>query len=249
MSPREESIWPNSDWTLTWPIWHMLPRQERKELAQKHGYRTIGEFEEYMSLQQAVGDASTDNVLPYENQLIYGASVLSIDKQNANIPANSGSKRDIGDDDEDENSAANEQQLHHDMLQDEYSCCTSAASNDERCLRGGALLMLPEETLHRIFDFLPVDSYATLALVSPHWKNFTRTESVYKRLCERLYLNQSQRRTLHVSRFGNSYRLMLERRPRVKACGGLYVLKYAKVKKIERNMWTDVSSVPCPYSM
>ena len=30
--------------------------------------------------------------------------------------------------------------------------------------------------------------------VSPHWKHLTRTESVYKRLCERLYLNQSKRR-------------------------------------------------------
>ena len=33
-------------WQLTWPIWHMLPRDERKELANKHGYKTIGEFEE-----------------------------------------------------------------------------------------------------------------------------------------------------------------------------------------------------------
>ena len=33
-------------WELTWPIWHMLPRDERKELANRHGYKTIGEFEE-----------------------------------------------------------------------------------------------------------------------------------------------------------------------------------------------------------
>lgn len=33
-------------WELTWPIWHMLPRDERKALANKHGYKTIGAFEE-----------------------------------------------------------------------------------------------------------------------------------------------------------------------------------------------------------
>jgi len=39
---------------------------------------------------------------------------------------------------------------------------------------GGAILfMLPEETLHKVLEWLPVDSYATLALVSPHWKSFT----------------------------------------------------------------------------
>lgn len=41
-------LWHKEDegWQLTWPIWHMLPRDERKELANNHGYKTIGEFEE-----------------------------------------------------------------------------------------------------------------------------------------------------------------------------------------------------------
>lgn len=41
-------LWQKEDegWELTWPIWHMLPRDERKELANKHGYKSIGEFEE-----------------------------------------------------------------------------------------------------------------------------------------------------------------------------------------------------------
>ena len=264
---EEEPIhWPNPDWTLTWPIWHMLPRHERKELAQKHGYRTIGEFEEYMSLQQAFGDASTDNLQPYDNELVYATARAN--RGNSNSNSNHSNERlqtegattldgttkeqkprkceldDDDDDDDDDDSTANEEQTsieyEFDDSQDVLHCA-EYNSNEERCRRGGLLLVLPEESLHKIFEFLPVDAYATLALVSPHWKSFTRTEAVYQRLCERLYLNQSHRRALHVSRFGNSYRIMLERRPRVKACGGLYVLKYAKIKKIDRNMWTDVS--------
>jgi len=105
---------------------------------------------------------------------------------------------------------------------------------------GGNILILPSEILHQIFSWLPADAYGTLALVSPHWKFITRIESVYKRLCERLYLNQSKRRQLHVSRFGGSYRRMLEIRPRVRAAGGCYVLKYSKYKKIERDMFCEI---------
>ena len=68
-------------WELTWPIWHMLPRRERKELALRHGYKTIGEFEEYMSLQQAeqqssqaTGKTTRTSSSPYANALIYPES-------------------------------------------------------------------------------------------------------------------------------------------------------------------------------
>jgi hypothetical protein len=44
----EDDILVREDWALTWPIWHMLSRQERKDIAQQHGYKTIGEFEEHM---------------------------------------------------------------------------------------------------------------------------------------------------------------------------------------------------------
>ena len=44
-------------WELTWPIWHMLPRNERRAIATKHGMKSIGEFEEYMILTRAVDDS------------------------------------------------------------------------------------------------------------------------------------------------------------------------------------------------
>jgi len=245
-----EEIWlrEDSDWHLTWPIWHMLPRQERKELAQKHGYKTIGEFEEFMSLQQAVGDSSSSAsmIRSYENHLLYNSSSNNSrsadqtdhkDKEDRK-PAAKTVVTDDEDDDNDSNS-----HLEQDMrIEQEQAAAADKLPTQEWLQRGGAILVIPEETLHKIFAWLPVDTYATLALVSPHWKSFTRTEAVYKRLCERLYLNQSERKQLHVGRFQNSYRTMLERRPRVRAGGGVYILKYAKVKKIERNMWTDVST-------
>mmetsp|Transcript_7565 Transcript_7565/g.10463 ORF Transcript_7565/g.10463 Transcript_7565/m.10463 type:complete len:707 (-) Transcript_7565:856-2976(-) len=44
----------NSFLELTWPIWHMLPRDERKAIVLSHGLKSIGEFEEYMTLNKAI---------------------------------------------------------------------------------------------------------------------------------------------------------------------------------------------------
>ena len=179
-------------WELTWPIWHMLPREERRSLAHTHGYKTIGEFEEYMILQRAVGDSSN---LPYEHRLVYESSPSS--KVGAEPDKNpAAAKQPNADDDDNSVDEEPEEDFENERI----------LSSAELIKRGGKLLMLPDDMLHRVFDWLPVDTYAVIALVSPHWKFFTRTEAAYKRLCERLYLNQSKRRVLHVSRFNNSYR-------------------------------------------
>jgi F-box protein 9 len=120
---------------------------------------------------------------------------------------------------------------------------TTATDPDDRLelIRlGGLPCSLPDEVLRKVFSCLPIDDHASLALVSPHWSRFARCESLYRTLCQRVYLHQSRRKTLHVSRFGNSYRKMLEMRPRVRAGGGLYVLKYHQVIKYERDMFTEI---------
>jgi F-box protein 9 len=226
-------LWFEEDerWELTWPIWHMLPRAERKALAHSHGYKTIGEFEEYMTLQRAVGDSSDFASVPEPNP-VPAITETSATRQDT------AKQKEQDEDQEDDKSESDEE------LQDELVAQERAAAGDfsvEQLVEiGGMILMLSDDMLHRVFEWLPVDAYGTLALVSPHWGSFTRTEAVYKLLCERLYLNQSKRRQLHVSRFGNSYRTMLEMRPRVRAGGGVYIMKYARAKKIERDMWTEV---------
>lgn len=224
-------LWNRDGWSLTWPIWHLLPIHEKKELAKQHGYKTIGEFEEYMSLHQAMDDSELPKAYP--NEKIYGSvdggNRVTRSKEDAKPTAIKTADEDSESDEEsvvDEESAEAEEEL----------------SWEEMLQVGGKILMLHDEILHQVFAWLPVDTYATLSMVSPHWKHLTRTEAVYRRLCERLYLNQSKRRQLHVSRFGGSYRTMLEQRPRVRAAGGCYVMKYSQVKKIQRDMWTEVCS-------
>jgi len=228
-------VWNRDGWTLTWPIWHLLPIQERRQLAHDHGYKTIGEFEEYMSLHRAMDDSEALPSKPYPNEQAYPMVEPPIEEAKSDVPEAA-----VDDEEEDEDSDNNESQA----LENEAAAVE--LSPQELMNLGGQILMIHDEILHRIFEWLPVDAYATLARVSPHWKHLTRTEAVYRRLCERLYLNQSKRRQLHVSRFGGSYRTMLEQRPRVRAFGGVYVLKYSHVKQIQRDMWTEVSSVDVP---
>ena len=253
----------NAGWTLTWPIWHLLPHDERHSLAKQYGYKSIGEFEEYMSLQQAMGDSilptstsvsapeSASISSPKKNSSSSSSSSSSVQKPYKNedayphlnemkklsLAANE-QQEEEDDDDDDENSSSDE--IDSDQNKNSNTVDETGLTVEELMALGGKILVLPSELLHRVFTFLPVDTYGVLALVSPHWKHLTRTERVYKRLCERLYLNQSKRRQLHVNRFGGSYRRMLEIRPRVRPAGGCYVIKYAHIKKIQRDMWTEV---------
>lgn len=228
----------NKGWQLTWGIWHRLPRDEQKKIALQHGLKSIGEFEEYVSLQQAVDDSEysmTEVEITSRESPLFRHEESSTNRSDIQETGKSNDidvKFDDSDDDDDDD---DQSALKHEKFE-----LNNEMSMEELVSIGGQILLLPSEILHQIFAWLPVDTYGTLALVSPHWKFLTRTEAVYKRLCERLYLNQSKRRQLHVSRFGGSYRKMLETRPRVRAAGGCYVLKYSKIKRVERDMWCEI---------
>jgi len=226
---------------LTWGIWHRLPRHEQKIIALQHGLKSIGKFEEFVSLKQAVDDSEYSMVEVTESAKSYPDRDESINPSGSNkekeLATTTGEdnceehEEDDDDDDDDDQSENGSDESITDITNIPF---------EELMLVGGEILVLPADILHIIFSWLPVDTYGIMALVSPHWKYITRTEAVYKRLCERLYLNQSKRRQLHVSRFDGSYRRMLEIRPRVRAAGGCYVMKYSQIKIIERNMWTEI---------
>jgi F-box protein 9 len=230
----------NKGWDLTWGIWHRLPREEQKKIALQHGLKSIGEFEEFVSLQQAVDDSEYSMAEAPPTDQSSAAGSLPITPSTEPIGADKGESSKDGKDDDTSDDDDNDDNDDPSLVENPNSELSADMSTEELALIGGQILLLPSEILHQIFAWLPVDAYGTLALVSPHWKFLTRTESVYKRLCERLYLNQSKRRQLHVSRFGGSYRKMLETRPRVRAAGGCYVLKYSKFKKVERDMWCEI---------
>ncbi|KAL7473218.1 hypothetical protein ACHAXS_013634 [Conticribra weissflogii] len=247
-------------WELTWPIWHMLPRDERRAIAAQHGYHAIGDFEEYMSLTRAVGEseggdanaATEDAAVDSLASTLEGASLLNNDDSIArgregrlrlddvDFSDKLAHFQRVDDDDDDQD---DDDTLPSPTDQDETSTSTSSSTLQthlETIQRGGLPCLLPDELLHKTFSYLPVDDHASLALVSPHWSRFTRSEALYKLLCQRIYLRQSKRKTLRVSRFQNSHRRMLELRPRVRTGGGLYVLKHAEVRKIQRDMWTEI---------
>lgn len=232
----EEESWDyhqkdEQDWALTYNVWHMLPWMERKQMANRYGCKTIGEFEEFMSMKRALEEETTNNEKkqqqsnPYPNEQAYPFLKSDKSKEEEQKPA---AIQEDDDDEEDEEDSSYTASLT--VAESRATTPEEELSDDELVRVGGLFLSIPEELCHHIFAYLGVEAYAILALVSPHWKHLTRTETVYKVLCERIYLQQSKRRALHVSRFGNSYRAMLYTRPRVR--NGLYVMKYSKVSDV-----------------
>ena len=245
----------NETWELTWPIWHMLPNWERKEIASKNGFRTIGDFEEEVILSRILtegegsgagsGAGSGDYPNASGNEMDHHNGNHNHDRPELVDAENKGDKITLEQEDDDESVSS---------VEDEFQLLTLANTDNEHLKEiqtetdpytnveeGGLMVLLPDElVLHHIFPFLSTEYYAVCALVSPHWRGFTRSEIAYKEICKRCYLNQSKRKALHVARFGGSYRNMLDKRSRVKTGCGLYALKCTKIKKIVRDMWTEV---------
>lgn len=243
-------------WELTWPIWHLLPRNERHAIAAQHGYKTIGDFEEYMSLTRAVDESGGGVMVVATNSGNSGDGSGGAEGINGEVSSDAAGTLEtpdgdwhppfigkVGEGDDDSSVSSEEDNVAATDAGGTNESDANEADDDidveELIQLGGLPCIIPDEILHKAFSYLPVDDFASIALVSPHWSRFTRCESLYKSLCKRVYLIQSKRKTLQVSRFG-SYRRMLEMRPRVRTGGGLYVLKYQEVRKIERDMWTEI---------
>lgn len=262
-----------TEWQLTWPIWHMLPRDERKAIAVSHGMKTIGEFEEYMSLHKAEelsaamsvagGGPNGTQSQAYANASMYNNSNYSKNNKGEDVTAlekqfKKGLKMDSNNEDDDRKLPAKPTHSHDeedddDDSEDEILLLKAieeenqiqqqgdeTLTQEELIEQGGSLLLLPSEIHHKILSYLEVDYYSLCALVHPTWAIFTRNEQTYQILCHRLYLKQSKQKKLRVQKFRNSYWNMLMTRPRVRTGTGFYILKYRQVKKIQRDMWTEI---------
>jgi len=83
---------------------------------------------------------------------------------------------------------------------------------------------LPQVVADRILLFiLDPDTIGYLCVVSKT-SPFHPREIVYKTMCERIYLRQTQRKKMDISRWGGCYRSMLLHRPRLRT-NGIYSLR------------------------
>mmetsp|Transcript_28673 Transcript_28673/g.32968 ORF Transcript_28673/g.32968 Transcript_28673/m.32968 type:complete len:409 (-) Transcript_28673:156-1382(-) len=234
----EDTIVGNSagQWELTWPIWHLLPIRDRKEIASRHNMN-IGQFEEYMYLQNAI-ESSADKLtasLPGGNSgpTFASGSTNSFDDQ----PKKTLMLSDFEEEDEDDDCES----VYDDseVIDGKRKAIEKSENTENEYCNLGLPLTLPDEILHRIMTHLPIESYYTCALVHPSWASFTTDENAYRIMCQRCYLNQSRRKVLSLQRW-KTYKNMITHRPRVRTDGGIYIMKYAQIMKIQRDMWTEV---------
>mmetsp|Transcript_6141 Transcript_6141/g.8939 ORF Transcript_6141/g.8939 Transcript_6141/m.8939 type:complete len:367 (+) Transcript_6141:177-1277(+) len=217
-------------WELTWPIWHMLGISEKKDIAARRNM-TIGEFEEYMSLQRAtelsVEQGGEDG---YSSHRYVSASLFTEEKSDEEGKGTEEEEEEVDD------VARRKEEEYNAAL--EEGCADRPSREEMMNGHGGMVMQLPDEILYRLMSYIDVDSYGICGMVSPHWKFFTSSEMAFKLLCERCYLKQSKRKILNLERW-LSYKNMFINRPRVRL-NGVYVLKYRWVKRIQRDMWTEI---------
>ena len=219
------------EYHLTWPIWHLLSLAEKEEIAARRGL-SVGVFEEEINLQRAT-ELSEE---PQNESHRYVSAFQTMESDTREYI-------EYVDDDNDNDTSSenddNESSIDYvDPTQQDALSNVRPSEDDVESGHGGAMCLLPDEILFRIMLYIDVDTFGIMAMVSPHWKFFTTSEYAFKILCERSYLNQSKRKVLNLQRWG-SYRNMFINRPRVRL-NGMYVLKYKHIKKIERNMWTEI---------
>lgn len=93
-------------------------------------------------------------------------------------------------------------------------------NGENKCL----WLDLPPFVSDRILLYiLDADAMGYLCIVSKN-NPFLPREMVYKQICERIYLNQTQKKKMEVQRWGGSFRMMLLHRPRLRT-NGIYSLR------------------------
>jgi len=230
---RKASGCDEEEWELTWPIWHMLSRSERKSIALRNGMNTIGEFEEYMALHKAeeISSSRTNKMSPYSNELMYdNTSINKYNKSKLEGFNQSEELKDVEHSSDDEDGEY--------LCSDDYK--KLMYNKDDEIKKKGLILLLNEDLYHRIMSFLDLDYYYITSLVHPYWSSYTLNEQAYKIMCSRCYLNQSKKKVLNIANFRNSYKIMLTIRPRVKTGCGVYILKCSSIKRIQRDMFTEI---------
>jgi len=235
-------------WELTWPIWHMLSLGEKKEIAARRGL-TVGAFEEEIYLQRAT-ELSTRQ--EEEAHRYISANLFANQGEGEGEGGAVASSGEIVDHEHSEDDGSEEDDEEEEVLDalpkvnlDETIGSSGYQMNEVRLSveqieagHGGHIMLLPDEILYRLMGFMDMDSFGVCACVSPFWKHFTVGEMAFKFLCERVYLKQSKKKVLNVERW-NSYRNMFINRPRVRL-NGIYILKYKQIKRIQRDMWTEI---------
>ena len=99
------------------------------------------------------------------------------------------------------------------------------------------LFQIPLEVVHRILSHLDPDTVGAMPVVSGTW-SLIPDDSVYKVLCERVYLSQTRWKQLRIERWP-SWKHMFLLRPRIRT-NGVYVLRTCYIKAPHLDMWTQM---------
>jgi len=166
-------------WELTWPIWHMLPPSERKQIAKEYGFHNIGDFEESLTFSRALL-VNMEKLDPFDNSQLHD---LENRPETYDLPIVT-ERHEEKEQEKIQNSSNGEDSQCSEDLDHKFS-----RINDEKkvqCAHQDVLnsddaeILIPSDGLiiQQIFPSLSIHRYATFALVLSRWTDNTTNLSV-----------------------------------------------------------------------
>lgn len=126
----------------------------------------------------------------------------------------------------------------------ETGTVTDADVDEEAISYNSIWYKLPTEISQVILlQLLCVDTTAMLHIVAKN-NPFQPTEIIYKALCQHIYLKQSNKKTLLVNKFQNSYYYMVSNRSRIRT-NGFYTLRTTYTKPPCNDVFWEDRRVEC----
>jgi hypothetical protein len=219
-------------------LWEKMQHSELAAAAAAAGMR-VSDYEAQQQLAQAIHE-STASDAPAETSAAteqVAVTAAAADDSEANMIVAADSDSDDDDDCDDTASSVSSIDPAAVVLATTDAAADTEPSSEQPEEDRNIMLELSDDALRRIMLYLEPEAIAQCCIVHRHW-TFGKDEGLCEELCRRIYLQQTRKHSLSVTRW-KSWRRMLINRPRLRT-SGMYILRHSHMKKPQIDMFTEI---------
>jgi hypothetical protein len=220
-------------------LWEQMQRSELAAAAAAAGMR-VSDYEAQQQLDQAIHESTASDAPAETSAATEQAAVAAVAADSeANMVVAADSDSDDDDDCDDTASSVSSIDPAATVLAATEAVAEAADTepSSEQPEDRNIMLELSDDALRRIMLYLEPEAIAQCCIVHKHW-TFGRDEGLCEELCRRIYLQQTRKHSLSVTRW-KSWRRMLINRPRLRT-SGMYILRHSHMKKPQIDMFTEI---------
>jgi hypothetical protein len=213
-------------------LWEQMQRSELAAAAAAAGMR-VSDYEAQQQLAQAIQESTASDAPANTSAAAEQAAVTTADDSTAVLEEVDSDS----DDDECDDTASSVSSLDPAAIVAVAAVAADTEPSSVPPEDRNIMLELSDDALRRIMLYLEPEAIAQCCIVHRHW-TFGRDECLCEELCRRIYLQQTRKHSLSVTRW-KTWRRMLINRPRLRT-SGMYILRHSHMKKPQIDMFTEI---------